>query len=199
MTVNMRINPSAFKTRRWFLQLWAGLLPAMARPNEAAAFDAPLRVPLVNPRIVVAKTRRLLTLYSAERMVKTYRIGLGLSPVEDKIRAGDRRTPEGEFYVCIKNPRSKFYLSLGLSYPNQLHADRGLRDGLITRAQYTQISDAINRRRQPPQYTPLGGEIFIHGNGSHSDWTWGCVALDDKDMRELFDAIPVGTPVRIEH
>ena len=171
----------------------------MARPNDAAALDASLRLPLVNPRIVVAKTRRLLTLYSADKVVKTYRIGLGLSPVEDKIRAGDRRTPEGDFYICIKNPRSKFYLSLGLSYPNQQHAERGLRDGLITRAQYTQIADAINRRRQPPQYTPLGGEIFIHGNGSQSDWTWGCVALDDRDMRELFNAIPVGTPVRIEH
>jgi murein L,D-transpeptidase YafK len=171
----------------------------MPRPIGGAALGAPLRLPLVNPRIVVAKTRRLLTLYSADKVVKTYRIALGLSPVEDKIRAGDRRTPEGDFYICIKNPRSKFYLSLGLSYPNQHHAERGLRDGLITRAQYDQISDAINGRRQPPQYTSLGGEIFIHGNGSQSDWTWGCVAMDDKDMRELFDAVPVGTPVRIEH
>jgi murein L,D-transpeptidase YafK len=195
----MKINPAAFKTRRWFLQLWAGLLPAMAKPNEAGAAGASLRLPLVNPRIVVAKSRRLLTLYSADKVVKTYRIALGLSPVDDKIRAGDRRTPEGDFYVCIKNPRSKFYLSLGLSYPNQQHAERGLRDGLITRAQYNQISDAINRKLQPPQYTSLGGEIFIHGNGSKSDWTWGCVALDDNDIRELFDAVPVGTPVRIEH
>jgi lipoprotein-anchoring transpeptidase ErfK/SrfK len=70
---------------------------------------------------------------------------------------------------------------------------------LITRTQYQRIIDALKRKRQPPQYTRLGGEIFIHGNGSHSDWTWGCVALDDKDMRELFDAVPVGTPVTIEH
>jgi lipoprotein-anchoring transpeptidase ErfK/SrfK len=41
--------------------------------------------------------------------------------------------------------------------------------------------------------------LFIHGNGSQSDWTWGCVALDDKDIRELFDAVPIGTPVTIEH
>jgi murein L,D-transpeptidase YafK len=153
----------------------------------------------VNPRIVVTKSRRLLQLYSNDKVVRTYRVGLGLSPVEDKTRAGDRRTPEGEFHVCIKNSRSQFYLSLGLNYPNQPHAERGLRDGLITRAQYNQIIGAIKANRVPLQNTRLGGEIFIHGNGSQSDWTWGCVALDNKDIKELFDAVPLGTPVRIKH
>jgi murein L,D-transpeptidase YafK len=160
---------------------------------------AVLTLPLVDPKIIVFKTRRMLHLYSAGHVVRTYRIGLGLSPVEDKVRARDRRTPEGEFYIYIKNPRSQFYLSLGISYPNQQHAERGLRDGLITRGQYEQIVTAIRRKRAPLQNTRLGGEIFIHGNGSQSDWTWGCVALDDKDIRELFDAVPVGTPVTIEH
>jgi quinoprotein glucose dehydrogenase len=45
-------------------------------------------------------------------------------------------------------------LSLGVSYPN---AERGLRDGLITRRQYDQIVEAIRRRVAPPQHTPLGG------------------------------------------
>ena len=133
------------------------------------------------------------------KVVRAYRVGLGLSPVEDKSRAGDRRTPEGDFYICMKNPHSQFYLSLELSYPNQKHADRGLRDGLINRAQHNQILGALNRKRVPPQNTRLGGELFIHGNGSQRDWTWGCVALDDKDIRELFDVLPVGTPVTIEH
>lgn len=159
----------------------------------------PLKLPLVNPKIVVTKSKRVLQLYSADRVVRTYRVGLGLSPVDDKIRAGDRRTPEGDFYICLKNPYSKFYLSLLISYPNQTHAERGLRDGLLTRGQYNQTISAIKRKRVPPQNTRLGGELFIHGNGSRSDWTWGCVALDDKDIRELFDAVPVGTPVTIEH
>ena len=189
---------SGLLTRRWFLRLFAGIIPArLAAP--AAAFDSPLKLPLVDPSIVVNKSARKLTLYSGGKIVRTYRCALGLSPVDDKIKQGDRRTPEGDFYVCIKNPKSKFYLSLGLSYPNQQHAERGLRDGLITRAQYDQIRDAISRKRQPPQYTPLGGEIFIHGNGSQSDWTWGCVALDDIDIGELFNVVPVGTPVRIDH
>lgn len=198
----MRTNPSSFLSRRSLLRLASGVFGAGFAGSgsiQLSAAASPLPRPILNPRIVVSKSKRRLTLYSSDRVVRTYPIGLGSSPIEDKVREGDRRTPEGDFYICIKNTRSKFFLSLGLSYPNQQHAERGLRDGLISRSQYEQIIDALKKKRQPPQYTPLGGEIFIHGNGSHSDWTWGCVALDDKDMRELFDAVPVGTPVRIEH
>jgi len=49
----------------------------------------------------------------------------------------------------------------------------------------------------PPQNTKLGGEIYIHGGGAGTDWTQGCVALADDDIKELFDSIPVGTTVRI--
>jgi len=171
---------------------------ATSTDGDRAILEMPLE-PLVNPRIVVIKSKRLLRLYSNDSLVRTYRVALGLSPVENKERAGDRRTPEGEFYISVKNSRSQFYLSLGLSYPNREHAERGLRDSLITRSQYNQIIAALARKRTPPQNTRLGGEIFIHGNGSKNDWTWGCVALDDGDIRELFDAVPVGTPVFIEH
>jgi L,D-peptidoglycan transpeptidase YkuD (ErfK/YbiS/YcfS/YnhG family) len=58
---------------------------------------------------------------------------------------------------------------------------------------------AIRRQARPPQNTRLGGDIFIHGNGSQGDWTWGCVALDDPDMKELFDAVPLKAKVVIEH
>jgi lipoprotein-anchoring transpeptidase ErfK/SrfK len=72
-----------------------------------------------------------------------------------------------------------------------------LRDGLINQIQYDSIMSALNQKKAPPQNTRLGGEIYIHGNGSSSDWTWGCVALEDRDIRELFDAVSVGTPVTI--
>lgn len=104
-----------------------------------------LKLPLTSPRMVVKKRARKLLLYSGNVLVRTYRVGLGLSPIGDKVRAGDRRTPEGDFYIFTKNSKSAFYLSLGLSYPNAGHAKRGLRDGLITRAQYDQI---IARSRQ---------------------------------------------------
>lgn len=199
----MKPIAAAFIILAWFAV--SSPQPGDASLNSAASMDAgrvvheaPLE-PLVNPKIVVIKSKRLLQLYSNDSLAKTYRVALGLSPIENKVRAGDRRTPEGAFYVCLKNSRSRFYLSLGLSYPNREHAERGFRDGLITRSQYNEIIAALARKRTPPQDTRLGGEIFIHGNGSKNDWTWGCVALDDGDIRELFDAVPSGTPVFIEH
>ena len=201
--------------RIFFLALTAGLATAaitmFQRSESASPVNAsnvareasdvnkiPLKLPLVNPSILVTKSKRRLALYSGEELVRMYTVGLGFSPKADKARQGDGCTPEGSFYVCVKNPQSSFYLSLGLSYPNKEHAERGLRDRIITRAQYNQIMSALQRRERPPWNTALGGEIFIHGNGSQSDWTWGCVALDNDNMKELYDAIPKGTPVVIE-
>jgi murein L,D-transpeptidase YafK len=168
--------------------------PAIADPGDRS----PLKLPLVKPKIVVKKGQRQLLLFSEEKLVRTYRIGLGLSPVGDKVRQGDRRTPEGDFYIFTKNDKSAFYLSLGVSYPNAAHAERGLRDGLITKAQHDAIMRALRAKKGPPQNTRLGGDIYIHGNGAQSDWTWGCVALDNKEMLELFNAVTVGTPVTIQ-
>src|SRR5437660_482119 len=109
---------------------------ASTLPNEAIEQRQPLSLPLHQPKIVVRKRSRRLLLYSGNDLVRTYRVGLGLNPVGDKVREGDRRTPEGAFYIFTKNSKSAFYLSLGLSYPNATHAKRGLRDGLITKAQY---------------------------------------------------------------
>jgi murein L,D-transpeptidase YafK len=165
-------------------------------PSPGPALE-PLPAVLREPRIVVVKSRRQLQLFSRHRLVRTYRVGLGLNPVPPKTRAGDRATPEGRFYVCLKNPHSQFFMSLGLSYPSPADAEQGLRAGLITAAQRDRILAAQHRHRVPPWDTALGGEVFIHGNGSSTDWTWGCVALDDPDMRELFAVTPIGTPVTI--
>jgi murein L,D-transpeptidase YafK len=167
-------------------------------PLERGQGKPALRLPLNSPRIVVYKGKRRMELYSGGAVVRTYQIGLGLSPVADKVRQGDRATPEGEFYIFTKNNKSAFYLSLGISYPNVEDAERGLRDGLISRAQHDAIVRAIRRKATPPQNTELGGDIYIHGNGAKSDWTWGCVALENVDMRELFDSVPVGTRVTIK-
>ena len=158
----------------------------------------PLPSPLSQPKIVVKKGQRQLFLFSGDKLVRTYRVGLGLSPIGDKVRSGDHRTPEGDFYIFTKNNKSAFYLSLGISYPNVVHAERGLRDGLITRSQYDAIMRANKAKKTPPQNTHLGGTIYIHGNGAQSDWTWGCVALENDDVRELFNAVTVGTPVTIQ-
>ena len=166
---------------------------AQPTPQRAA-----LKLPLKNPLIVVTKSKRRLELYSDGALVRTYKVGLGLNPVPDKVRQGDRATPEGDFYVFTKNDKSAFYLSLGISYPNIEDAERGLREKMISRGQHNAIVRAIKRKATPPQNTALGGDIYIHGNGSSSDWTWGCVALENVEMTELFDAVAVGTKVTIK-
>jgi murein L,D-transpeptidase YafK len=185
------------RKRTLFLVLVCAVVLGATAAAWALRPRAPLPLPLRNPEIHVFKARRQLELISGGRVVRTYRIGLGSSPVGPKRRQGDRRTPEGRYFICIKNPRSQYYLSLQINYPNEQDAVEGLADGALTAAQHDRIVQASRRRGIPPAETRLGGEIFIHGRGSGSDWTWGCIALDDPEMKELFDAIPIGAPVVI--
>jgi murein L,D-transpeptidase YafK len=152
-------------------------------------------------RLLVKKGERKLYVYQfengKERLLKTYKIALGSSPTGTKRQQGDGATPEGDYYITHKNSRSKFYLSLGLSYPNTNDAIAGMKRGLITKTQYEAIINAINKKEKPPQNTKLGGDIFIHGGGTGSDWTLGCVALENDGIKELFDMLPVKTPVKI--
>ncbi len=150
------------------------------------------------PRLVVSKSGRDLRVFDGGKLIKSYSISLGFSPAGDKETEGDGRTPEGEFYVFTKNDKSKFFLSLGLSYPNIEDAKRGLDEKLISQEEHDQITEAINNKQMPPQKTKLGGEIYIHGGGTEMDWTDGCVALRNEEMKELFEAIPVGTRVIID-
>lgn len=151
-----------------------------------------------NPKIVVKKNDRILELWDGEEVFASYKIGLGRAPLGDKQREGDGRTPEGTYYVCTRNNYSRFYLSLGVSYPNKEDAKEAFDKGLIDRSTYEQIDTAISQGIQPPWNTALGGEIMIHGHGSHSDWTQGCVAVDDEIMDILWRHCPLGTPIIIE-
>jgi murein L,D-transpeptidase YafK len=167
----------------------------------------------MNYRVVVAKQERMLGLMLGDHMEHSYPIVLGRNSAVDKCIEGDNATPLGDFYVCAKNPRSKFFLSLLISYPNAEDAQRGLRAGLIGADEYTLILDAIRAGITPPQHTRLGGEICIHGRSidtsgvdaggvdggiaPQKDWTRGCISLNNADMRELYDRVAVGTAVSI--
>ncbi|HEX9928247.1 MAG TPA: L,D-transpeptidase [Pyrinomonadaceae bacterium] len=153
---------------------------------------------LKNPQIVVRKRERKLFLFDGERLIKSYRIALGFEPIGDKEREGDGKTPEGEFYIAVKNPKSKYFLSLGLSYPTVKHAASGLVAGLISQTEYDEILKAQYEKRLPNQKTRLGGEIYIHGGGTLWDWTEGCVALENGDLEEIFPIVQIGTKVLIE-
>jgi murein L,D-transpeptidase YafK len=152
---------------------------------------------LKEPRLVISKSKRTLTVFDGDKMIRSYKMVLGFDPNGDKETEGDGRTPEGNFYVFTKNPESRFHLSLGVSYPGREDAERGLKNGLISQTEHDEILAAIAEQRMPLQKTKLGGEIYIHGGGTLSDWTDGCVALDNAEMTELFEAIPVGAKVTI--
>lgn len=151
----------------------------------------------MSKEIIVYKDRRELEFLEDGKVRKTYRVGLGFSPVGAKLREGDGKVPEGEYYVCTKNEQSKFTLFLGLSYPNIEDAKRGLEQGLIGEQEFARIEEAIRERRRPDWETALGGKIGIHGKGSSFDWTAGCIALEDEDIRELWDQVELGDPVMI--
>ncbi len=166
--------------------------------DDVNYFDRELKRPVKNAKIVVNKTKRKLYLFEGDRVIKIYPVSLGFDPFNDKVRQGDGRTPEGRFYVCTKNAQSKYHLSLGISYPSLEDAERGLRQGLITKKEYDKIVWAIRHGKRPPWSTKLGGAICIHGGGVAWNWTAGCIALKNSDIEELFRVVPTGTPVIIE-
>lgn len=153
-------------------------------------------------QIVVHKSLRTLILATADGE-RRYRVVLGKNSAVDKAVEGDHATPLGAFYICAKNPRSKYFLSLCLSYPNAEDAERGLKAGIISETEYTEIHEALRAGKVPPQHTALGGEIYIHGhapgggNLRDRDWTRGCIAVDNSAMQVIYDLAVIGTPVRI--
>lgn len=135
-------------------------------------------------KILIVKSTHTLSLISDGRVLRSYKVALGRSPVGPKTRKNDHKTPEGLYTIDAKKDHSRFYRALHISYPNA--QDRA--------------------RAQAAGYDP-GGDIEIHGieNGlgwigrlhRSIDWTDGCVALTDKEMNEVWNAVKVGTPVEI--
>lgn len=148
-------------------------------------------------QILIEKSRRLLTLVRENEADIEFPIVLGKCPEGRKMREGDFRTPEGEYYVCTKNEKSKYHLALGLSYPNPADAADALNRGEITHEQHSAVLSAHADRKRPPWDTPLGGFIMIHGGGIESDWTAGCIAMKNADIETLFSLCPMKTPVKI--
>ncbi len=125
----------------------------------------------------------------------------------DKVQRGDTgspddwRTPEGTFFIVEKNPASKFYKALVLNYPTAEDARRGFRQGLISQGDYQAIVQAEESHQMPPMNTLLGGWIEIHGDGTGggTNWTQGCIAIENDKMDELWALVEVGTPVLTEY
>ncbi len=175
----------------------AGLPLARERLRQAA-LAAQVPFPLASPELRVQKRAHRMELWSGGRRVKVYAAGLSVNGLADKVRSGDHLTPEGRFHICTRSSQSAYHLFLGISYPNRAAAERGLRSKLIGRREYESIIRADQRNGCPPWDTGLGGTVGIHGHGASADWTWGCVALEDADVDEIWVACPLGTPILIE-
>lgn len=151
-------------------------------------------------KIIVYKSQRLLVAMDGENEIMRCAVSLGSQPLGAKTQEGDGKTPEGSYYVCTKNARSKFTLALGVSYPNVQDAESAFALGRIDQGQRDAILDAQARGKRPPWDTPLGGFIMIHGEhpqGKTGDWTAGCVALSNADISRLFALASLGDEVEI--
>ena len=130
-------------------------------------------------RIIVQKEARRMYLLHHGEVLETYDIDLGFTPSGDKQIEGDGKTPEGEYTIDRRNPNSAFHLSLGISYPNE--AD---------------LAEAKALGEDP------GGDIFIHGRPRQfrvgdKDWTWGCIAVKNREIEQIYAMVRNGTPILI--
>ena len=171
------------------LLLGAGGQPA-GRPQRPA-------LALREPRVVVIKHERQLHLFDGATLMRSYACDLGESPVGQKQRAGDGRTPVGRFRIVTKNAESRYHRFLGLSYPDEEAVTRGEAGGLISAGEAAKLRAALSEGRCPDWSTALGGGIGIHGRRRGRDWTGGCIAVSDEHVEELFAVLRVGDPVEI--
>ena len=132
------------------------------------------------------------------------RIAIGRRGASHDQARGDDKTPLGEYRIGWINERSRFHRFFGFTYPNLQIARRAFDRGLIGGDTLDAIMTAHLRQAVPPQSTPLGGRIGIHGLGSGSqavhelfDWTHGCVALTNRQVDRLAQWVRRGTPVVI--
>lgn len=136
-------------------------------------------------KVLVIKSKRLLMLLKEGEIFRTYKVSLGKQPNGHKTRAGDQRTPEGSYILDSRNQKSKYYLAIHVSYPNESD---------IRNAQIHGVSP--------------GGGIMIHGIPPNldragklitsTDWTNGCIAVTNSEMEEIWRFVPVGTPIEIK-
>ncbi len=165
-------------------RLCRGLALAGAALILPSAARAALVPDAAADRIVIRKSERKLTLWRDGSLLETYPVALGANPVGPKRREGDKRTPEGRYWIDGMNPRSRYYRALHISYPNE-------EDARLARA---------------AGHAP-GGDIEIHGLSRGfedydpaeftNDWTNGCIAVSNRALDEIWDRVRVNTVVEI--
>ena len=147
--------------------------------------------------IKINKKEKSLQLISDKRVVFNFTCLLGKN-IGRKLQKNDMKTPDGKYKIIVKNPKSKYFLSLGIDYPNIKDAKDGLANGFISQQTKNEIIQAHKKHKKIPWQTDLGGEIYIHGQGDDDkNWTRGCIKLKNKDMKELFKFVKINDEVII--
>jgi murein L,D-transpeptidase YafK len=184
-----RVRIASFKVLATLL--CASLSPAVVADDALSATDVTVAATaniassmLMADKLLVRKSERRLYLLRAGQVLREYRVALGLSPQGHKQREGDYKTPEGQYKLIRRNPRSDFFLSMEISYPNSTDLTRAQRQGV-----------------KP------GGAIMLHGWPNiprktidyykSTDWTDGCIAVANADMVEIWLMTPLETPIEI--
>lgn len=180
---------------------WLGILmmlsAMLSAPVHASGGDTWVRVDTQAAKLSVMRGEQVIASFPD--------IAIGRRGVSRERRAGDRRTPLGEFRVVKVKEPSQFHRFFIIDYPNEARADLALRRGEIDDSTFQAIRAAIRAGRLPPQDTPLGGNLGIHGLGRGDpgvheafNWTQGCVALTNEQVDRLTQLIRVGTRVVID-
>lgn len=137
--------------------------------------------------IIVYKSKNMMELYRDGKVTKTLPVSLGKNPKGDKVKQGDNRTPEGQYWIRRKLCSQKYYRSLCISYPNE-----------------NDIKHAKSKGLKP------GGDITIHAQEKWNatgyaddktlamNWTHGCVAITNEEMEKLWYAVREGVPIVIK-
>lgn len=163
--------------------------------------------------LICFKADRTLHLFSQGKIASSWQIAVSQEPIGKKSRDGDLKTPEGFYHIREKirgpfaGPDWMKFLGVAwmrIDYPNRVDAQEGLKEKAITQTQYNAIVKAIAQKKMPPKGTPLGDGIGIHG-WADPDWaldgnralTWGCISMQKKDLLDLYEKIPIGTPIII--
>jgi hypothetical protein len=157
---------------------------ARAQVDPSAGDTGAAAMPLLADRVIVRKSERRLYLMHGNSVLRSYRVALGLNPVGPKVQEGDSRTPEGHYQLTRRNPRSEFFLSILVSYPNDRDLQRARRNRL-TPGGAIMIHGLPNELRREPTYY------------EKRDWTDGCIALSDSDMLEIWLMTPPDAPIDI--
>lgn len=160
-----------------------------------------------NYELVIKRSEKRLLIQKDGEVLRSFHVALGSGGRKAKMKSGDRLTPLGKYHITQVRDSDRFHLFIQLDYPSVRDAITALKEDRISKAQYRKILDAHIFGNLPPQNTPLGGAIGIHGIGVETkdkleiheiaDWTKGCIALRNEEIEQLTKYISKGTQVTI--